>query len=155
MSQDILTLSLLISDFCITKGSFATYLWQSRQGGTVLPTIAPWETRNDPCNGSEPTLLECVRESQAFDDAPSDYCDREVVLGCALRNATDESIGDLRLVDTSQDEFAISGRLQVFNEFWGSLCRLPYYQYGDADDRQTEPFSQVACRELGYFGSSR
>ena len=114
-------------DFGYLKGSFAANLWQTPYA-PILPWIVPWQTRYSPCNGDEATLLDCVRESQAFGDTPEYYCYGEnIVLGCALRPGSG-TFGDLRLVDTSEDEFVISGRLQVFNEFWGSLCQVGYDQ---------------------------
>ena len=67
------------------------------------------------------------------------------MLGCAI-NPGDGTFGDVRLVDTIEDEFVIAGRLEAFNAFWGSVC--------ESFRLSPEEF-QVACRQLGYYASGK
>lgn len=105
----------------------------------ILPWIVPWEALYDPCNGDEATLLECNREPGVFFETPNGCLD-EIELSCALRPG-DGTFGDIQLVDTTEDEFVIKGRLMVFNEFWGSVCTNWFIPEK----------GRVACRQLGWY----
>ena len=59
-----------------------------------------------------------------FSESPYS-CYDEIELSCALRPG-DGTYGDVQLVDATEDEFVIKGRLMVFNEFWGSVCANYY-----------------------------
>ena len=52
------------------------------------------------------------------------------------------SLGDLRLVSNAGSTGGSSGRLEIYNFQWGTIC----------DDLFSPMDADVACRQLGYAG---
>lgn len=92
--------------------------------------------------GTETTILDCSITDYENDGT----CQGDRLLRCALQ-PENTARGDLRLVDSMEDDFVISGKLEILGTLWGSVCDLGF------DSRE----ATVVCRQLGYYdeGMSR
>ena len=92
---------------------------------------------NVQCTGNETNLVDC--EHVGYDFRAS--CAADVNLTCLLEPESG-TIGDLRITSISnEDNYTISGSLEVFNGAWGFVC-ADYFGRQDAN---------VACRQMGYI----
>ena len=89
------------------------------------------------CSGDEARLADCPFELSSLTT-----CSSGVLLVCPTQQETG-TVGELQLVDSSEDNHIITGHLEVFNGIWGTVCS--YFSLGIDEAR-------VACRQLGYFG---
>lgn len=89
------------------------------------------------CSGDESRLTEC-----SFEASRPTVCSNGVGLVCSIQQENG-TVGDLRLEDAIEDDYIISGRLEVFNGSWGSICWDYYFGLDEA---------LVVCGQLGYFG---
>ena len=90
------------------------------------------------CDGTENTLVDC--SFLEFGTGSCSYYGGKTIVNCALQ-AENGTVGELRLADMTETAFAVSGRLEVYNGVWGSVC----------DDYFYPEEASVACRQLGYY----
>ena len=93
------------------------------------------------CTGNETRLVDC--QFQAFSQPD---CSRDLTIYCAIE-PENGTVGDLRLIDVTENSNIVSGTLQIYNGTWGSVCGS-FYDWSSDNSR-------VACQELGYFGACK
>ena len=105
------------------------------------PWIPGWFLDISGCNGAEESILQCGENP--LHPFPR-VCYDELKIGCAL-SPGNGTFGNVRLAEATQDSHVIVGRLEFFNEHWGSVC-TSYF-----DDTT----AKVTCRQLGLFDQGR